>query len=102
PAADLQALRADLAAMPHAATVGRPVLSADGDTALLLVNYDAVVTAPDLMGNIEPLEKAVAPTEDLGYQVELNGQLPETADAPMEGRGELIGIIAALVTLRVA
>ena len=88
--------------MPHAATVGKPVLSADGDTALVLVNYDAEVTDPDLMGNLEPLEKAIAPTEDLGYQVELNGQLPETAAAPMEGRGELIGIIAALVILLVA
>ena len=102
PAADLATLRDDLAAMPHVAVVGEPVLSADDDTALVQVSYDAVVTDPDLMGNIDPLEKAIAPTEDLGYQVELDGQLPETAAAPMEGRGELIGVIAALVILLIA
>ena len=99
PQPDLQALRTHLAAMPHTVTVGDPVLSADGDTALVQVNYDVEVTHPDLMGNLEPLEKAIAPTEDLGYQVELNGQVPETASAPMEGRGELIGIVTALVIL---
>ena len=41
----------------------------------------------------------MAPYRDAGLQVELGGELPGTAAAPMEGRGEMIGIIAALVIL---
>ncbi|MFN8190560.1 MAG: MMPL family transporter [Nocardioidaceae bacterium] len=92
-------LAAALGAMPHALSVAPPQLSADGDTALLSVGYDAEVTDPDLMGNLTPLEEAIAPTQDLGLQVELRGDVPESAAAPMTGHGELIGIVAALVIL---
>ena len=88
-----------LGAMPHALSVSPPQLSADGDTALLSVGYDAEVTDPDLMGNMEPLDEAVTPSRDLGLQVELRGDVPESAAAPMSGQGELIGIVAALVIL---
>ena len=87
--------------MPHVATVARPVLSADGDTALVLVDYDVEVTHPDLMGNVDaPRERRRRRPATPGYQVELNGGVPESAAAPMEGRGELIGVVAALVILR--
>ncbi len=42
------------------------------------------------------------PTRDAGVQVELGGDLPDTAAAPMTGRGELIGVIAALLVLVLA
>ena len=61
--------------------------------------YDVEVTDPDLMGNIEPLEDAIAPTRAEGLQVELGGELPGTATDPLNGRGELIGIGVALVLL---
>ena len=51
------------------------------------------------MGKLAPIEAAVAPLRATGVQVELGGELPESAAAPMEGRGELIGIVAALVIL---
>ncbi len=102
PAGALQTLADDLAAMPHVAAVNPPVLSADKDTALLLVTYDVEVTDPDLMENLEPLETAIAPTQDAGFQVELNGELPETAAAPMRGYGEAAGIVAALIILVLA
>ena len=98
-AAALTALTNRLQAMPHVVTVLAPELSADGDTAVLGVGYDAPVTDADLMGHLEPLDAAVAPTRASGLQVELGGELPESAVAPMEGRGELIGTIAALVIL---
>ena len=91
-----------LLAMDHAVSVSAPRASADGDTMLLTVGYDVPVTDTDLMGNLTPLEKAVAPTRADGLQVELGGDLPDTAAAPMRGQGELIGIVAALVILVIA
>ena len=87
-----------LAAMDHVVGVSAPRTSDDGDTALLTVQYDVPVTDDDLMGNLAPLEKAVAPTRD-NLQVELGGELPDTAAAPMKGQGELIGIVVALFIL---
>ena len=98
----IAALTGRLRAMPHVVAVSPPSISADGDTAVITVGYDAPVTDADLMGHLEPLEQAVAPTRASGLQVELGGELPESAAAPMEGRGELIGIVAALVILVLA
>ncbi len=95
----LEALAGKLAGMPHVLAVQPPQLSADGDTALVAVGYDIPVTDPDLMGNLEPLEEAVAGTRALGLQVELGGEVPQNAAAPMKGYGELVGVIAALVIL---
>ena len=47
--------------------------------------YDVPVTHRDLMGTLEPLEEAVAPTRDAGLQVALGGELPGTAAAPRAG-----------------
>ncbi len=91
-----------LSDMDHAVAVSPPRLSDDRDTAVLTVQYDEPVTHQDLMGNVEPLEQAVAPTRDAGVQVELGGDLPETAAAPMSGRGEIIGVVVALVILVLA
>ena len=91
-----------LGQMDHAVSVSPPRLSEDRDTALLTVSYDAPVTHHDLMENLAPLDKAVAPTRDAGIQVELGGELPDTAAAPMRGSGELIGIVAALLILVLA
>jgi RND superfamily putative drug exporter len=91
-----------LADMDHAVAVSPPRMSEDRDTALLAVQYDAPVTHRDLMANLEPLEDAIAPTRDAGIQVELGGDLPDTAAAPMQGQGELIGIAVALLILVLA
>jgi putative drug exporter of the RND superfamily len=101
-AAPLEQLRERLLTMDHAVSVSEPVLSADRDTALLNVGYDVEVTHPDLMANLDDLEQAVAPTRDAGYQVEMNGGVPESAAAPMSGHGEMIGVAAALVILVLA
>jgi RND superfamily putative drug exporter len=91
---------ARLMATDHVATV-TPRLSDDGDTALLYVRYDVPTTDPDIYESVAPLEKAVAPADDAGYQTELGGELPGTA-VPIEGRGELIGILVALALLVIA
>ena len=92
-----------LEAMDHVVSVSAAADSAPtGDTALLTVQYDAPVTDHDLYENLAPLDKAVDPTRDAGIQVELGGDLPDTAAAPMRGSGELIGIVAALLILVLA
>jgi RND superfamily putative drug exporter len=101
-AGELSALGDRLADLPHVAAVSTPRPSADGDTALIEVRYDVPVTDPDLMGNLDPLEGAVEPTRDAGLQVELGGEVPSSAAAPLEGYGELIGVLAALLILVLA
>jgi RND superfamily putative drug exporter len=100
--AGLEALTTRLSAMDHVIAVSPPRLSDDGDTALLTVQYDVEVTNPDLMGNLAPLEAAVAATRASGTQVELGGVLPDTAAAPMTGHGELLGVGVALIVLVLA
>ncbi len=102
PVDQLGALEDRLLAMPHVLAVGEPRPSSDGDTVVLDVAYDVPVTDPDLMGNLDPLDDAVAPARDAGLQVELGGEVPGSAAAPMEGYGELIGVGAALLILVLA
>jgi RND superfamily putative drug exporter len=92
-------VRQSLGALEHVSAVPAPRMSQDGDTALFTVLYDVPVTHQDLLGDMAPLEDATAATRDAGYQVALGGELPGTAAAPMEGRGELIGIVVALALL---
>ena len=102
PAADLSDLTGRLQSLEHVARVAPPRLSGDRDTAVLTVQYDEPVTHPDLMGTIDPLEGAIAETIDDGYQVELGGDLPDTAGEAFGGTGELIGVGIALLILVVA
>ena len=96
---ELTALTDRLAALDHVITVTPPRMSADGDTALLTVQYDVPVTHRDVYGHAEPLEGAVEPTQDAGMQVVLGGELPSTAGSAMKGTGEIIGIVVALLIL---
>ncbi|MFC4784802.1 MMPL family transporter [Nocardioides sp. MAHUQ-72] len=102
--ADLRGVVQQLEAVPHAAHVSEPRLSADGDTALFTVTYDVPTTDPDIMGNagFDELEKALAPTEASGLQTELGGELPATGGSEMKGTGEMAGVVVALVLLVLA
>ncbi len=102
PAAALTSLTERLQDVAHVATVSPARISSDGHTAVVHLAYDTEVTDPDLMGNIKPLEQAVEATRDAGYTVELGGDQPSTAAAPMKGYGEIIGVGAALVILLIA
>jgi putative drug exporter of the RND superfamily len=98
----LERLSADLSDMEHVGAVLPPRLSTDADTAIVMVHYDVPVTHPDLMGETGSIEAAIAPTVDAGLQVELSGDHPESAAQEMSGRGELVGVIVALLLLVVA
>ena len=95
----VEALRGRLAGMPHVSVVAPARTSADRATVLLDVRYDVPVTDPDLMGELGALEAAVAPTEAAGLQVELGGDVPDSASLEVGGTGELVGIGVALALL---
>ncbi len=99
--ASLEALGTRLAAVDGAAIVSPPRLSADGDTALIGVQYDIPVT--DLKGSegLDALEAAAAPLVEAGLTVEYGGQVAENVQAP-SGTAELVGIVAALLILAYA
>ena len=101
-AADVTGLSDRLAGLEHVSSVTPPRWSADRDTALLTVAYDVPVTDPDLAAGagLEPLEAAAAPAEAAGLQVEFGGQIAAVM-GPLEGIGELIGILAALVLMAI-
>jgi RND superfamily putative drug exporter len=102
PASEIGRLTERLRDLEHVADVGPARLSADGDTAVLTVRYDQPITHTDLMANTEPLEGAIAATIDTGLQVELGGELPDTAGEPIGGTGELVGVGFALLILVIA
>ena len=61
------------------------------------VEYDAPVTDPDLMGNLEPARRRPSPhARRPASRSSSAASCPSSAAAPMEGRGEMIGIVAAL------
>ena len=99
--AALDAAAAELAGMDSVGVVSPPVLSADGATAIIAVQYDVPVT--DFTGDegLVALEDATASLGDEGYQVAFGGQVPENVQAP-GGTAELIGIGAAIVILLLA
>ena len=103
-AADLNALVQRLGGVDHVSSVSQPRISADGDTALISMEYDVPTTDPDLVGakGYDPLKDAVAPLRDAGLQAELGGELPSQTESTMKGTGEIVGVIAALVILVVA
>jgi len=102
PTSELGRLTERLRDLEHVADVSPARLSADGDTAILIVEYDEPITHPDLMANIQPLEGAIAPTVESGLQVELGGEVPDTAGEPIGGTGEIVGVVFALLILVVA
>ncbi|WP_167305772.1 MMPL family transporter [Nocardioides euryhalodurans] len=99
PPSVLAGLGADLAGLEHVDSLLPTRVSEDGRTALLVVQYDVPVTHSDVYQDIGPLEDTITPYEDDGLQIELGGELPSTAVGTIEGKGELVGVVAALVIL---
>ena len=99
--ADLADAVAELTGMESVGTVAPPVVSQDGRTALIAVQYTVPVT--DFAGDegVVALEEATAELTEQGYQVEFGGQVPENVAAP-GGTAEMVGIAAALVILLLA
>ena len=79
-------------------SVNPPVLSADGRTAILAVQYAVPVTEFKGDEGLHALESAAAPLEAAGLQVEYGGQVPENVTEP-SGNAEAVGILAAIVIL---
>ncbi|WP_072805454.1 MMPL family transporter [Rhodococcoides yunnanense] len=82
-------------------TVSPARMSADGDTALVSVQYRIPVTDFSGSDGVDALRSATAPLEREGIQVELGGQVAENISKP-SGVAEGIGIVVALAILLVA
>ena len=93
----------EIASLDHVSTVDDPfakggVVSPEGDTALVTVQYD--VQQLDLeAADGEALEAAARTAEDGGVTVEARGELIELAAQQTFPVGELIGILIAIVLL---
>ncbi|MEV4611164.1 MMPL family transporter [Kitasatospora sp. NPDC049258] len=94
----LDELRTRIGGVRGAGPVAPPVFSAQGDTALIAVNYLIPVTSFKGSEGLDALREAARPAQDSGLQVEFGGQLPENFTAP-DGTAEIIGIVAALLIL---
>ncbi|GAA2352390.1 MMPL family transporter [Dactylosporangium salmoneum] len=99
--AALEALRGRLGALHGVSAVAPPRMSADGDTALVGVQYDIPVTDFHGKEGVDALRKAIEPLVREGVQVELGGQVAENISAP-SGTAEAVGIVAALLILVLA
>lgn len=95
----LDDLRDEVLALPHVLGVAEPVTSADGQVALLPIQYPPLeeLSAADLTALEEVRDEA-----DTGaLQVEMRGDLVFAFTEPETG-GEVVGLVAALVILLVA
>mgnify|MGYP006976768067 CR=1 FL=1 len=81
---DLEDLRSRLADMPGAAVVSPPRMSADGDTALITVQYDIPVT--DFNGSEASTRCALAPWPGSATRLRPSGYSRRSCRRP--GRGE--------------
>ena len=85
----------------HVSQVAPAVVSQDGATAVITVQYDVPVTDFKDDSGMVQLEDAAANLTERGYQVELGGQMPENIASP-GGTAELVGIGIALLILFLA
>jgi RND superfamily putative drug exporter len=98
----LDATRQQLSdSVDHVSQVAPPVVSQDGATAVITVQYDVPVTDFKDDSGLVQLEDAAANLTQRGYQVELGGQMPENISKP-GGTAELVGIGLALLILFLA
>lgn len=94
-----------LAGIEHVTSVSPPRVAESGSTALLGVVFDVPVTDPDLAGGagLESLEDAVADAETTGaldgLQVEFGGELAAAGLEEIQGTGELVGVVVALLLM---
>jgi putative drug exporter of the RND superfamily len=91
----------DLARMPGAAVVDPPVLSSDGATALIDVQYNVPVTSFSGNAGVAALTAATAPAKADGLQVALGGEVPENG-MTVNGAADAIGLLVALIVLVLA
>ena len=97
----LDGMSTRLGALEHVGSVAPARLSADGDTALIALQYAVPVTGLDSVAAMDALSEAGEPAEELGLDVVYGGEVPDDALEP-SGIAEGIGVLVALVVLFVA
>ena len=90
-----------MSVLPRVSEVSEPLLSHDGRTSMITVQYEVPISEVTGGETLEELEDAARPIAEAGMQVEFGGELPESMPEP-GGRAEAIGIVAAVVVLLLA
>jgi len=96
--ADLTSRLSDL---DHATSVSPPRWSEDRDTAVLTVVFDVPASHEDVTGGagVEAMEEATAGLVADDLQVEFGGEVPNAGPQGMEGTGEIVGVIVAIILM---
>ena len=103
PAPVLATVRGDLSRLPGVSVVAPPLLSKDGDTALIDVQYSVPVTYFHGTTGVQALTSATAPARADGLQVALGGEVPEnviTTSDLTDGIGVVVALIVLILALR--
>jgi putative drug exporter of the RND superfamily len=99
----LTEVRGDLTRLPGVSVVAPALLSRDGDTALIDVQYSVPVTYFHGASGLDALTGATAPARADGLQVALGGSVPENAvltSSLTDGIGVVVAVIVLLLVLR--
>jgi putative drug exporter of the RND superfamily len=99
----LSQVRGDLTRLPGVSVVAPPLLSRDGDTALIDVQYSVPVTYFHGSSGLDALTRATAPARADGLQVALGGTVPENAvltSSLTDGIGVVVAVIVLILVLR--
>lgn len=99
----LTAVRGDLSRLPGVSVVAPPLVSRDGDTALIDVQYSVPVTYFHGTAGVDALTRATAPARADGLQVALGGEVPEnviTTNDLTDGIGVVVALIVLILALR--
>ncbi len=99
----LTEVRGDLARLPGVSVVAPALLSRDGGTALIDVQYSVTVTSFHGTSGLDALTRATAPARADGLQVALGGSVPENAvltSSLTDGIGVVVAVIVLLLVLR--
>jgi len=99
----LTTVRGDLGRLPGVSVVAPELLSRDGATALIGVQYSVPVTYFKGTAGVDALTRATAPARADGLQVALGGSVPENVlltNSLTDGIGVVVAIIVLILALR--
>jgi RND superfamily putative drug exporter len=99
----LTTVRGDLGRLPGVSVVAPALLSRDGATALIGVQYSVPVTSFKGTAGVDALTRATAPARADGLQVALGGSVPENVlltNSLTDGIGIVVAVIVLVLALR--
>jgi putative drug exporter of the RND superfamily len=99
----LDTVRGDVSRLGGVSVVAPPLLSKNGDTALIDVQYSVPVTYFKGSTGVDALNRATAPARADGLQVALGGEVPEnviSTSTVTDGIGVVVALVVLILALR--